>query len=44
LYIQKKKHDIHIPLLPKLSPEPKIESARVPFINIMTEPTITIEE
>ncbi|CAD8079315.1 unnamed protein product [Paramecium primaurelia] len=44
LYIQKKKHDIHIPLLPKLSPEPKIESSRVPLINIMTEPTITIEE
>ncbi|CAD8186333.1 unnamed protein product [Paramecium octaurelia] len=44
LYIQKKKHEIRIPLLPKLSPEPKIESPKLPFINIMTEPTITIEE
>ncbi|CAD8088626.1 unnamed protein product [Paramecium sonneborni] len=44
LYIQKKKNEIRLPILPKLSPEPKIESTRIPDINIMTEPTITIEE
>ncbi|CAD8092367.1 unnamed protein product [Paramecium sonneborni] len=44
LYIQKKQNSIHFPVLPKLSPESKIESPKIPNINIMTEPTIIIEE
>ncbi|CAD8170903.1 unnamed protein product [Paramecium pentaurelia] len=44
LYISKKHPKIRIPLLPKLSPEPKMEVQRMPYINIMTEPTAAIEE
>lgn len=44
LYISKKSHEIRIPILPKLSPEPKVEISRLPYINIMTEPTAAIEE
>ncbi|CAD8085177.1 unnamed protein product [Paramecium sonneborni] len=44
LFISKKHPQIHIPMFPKLSPEPKIQVHRMPYINIMTEPTATIEE
>ncbi|CAK73971.1 unnamed protein product (macronuclear) [Paramecium tetraurelia] len=44
LYISKKQPQIRIPILPKLTPEPKIEVQRMPYINIMTEPTAAIEE
>ncbi|CAD8052817.1 unnamed protein product [Paramecium primaurelia] len=44
LYISKKHPKIRIPMLPKLSPEPKMEVQRMPYINIMTEPTAAIEE
>ncbi|CAD8171150.1 unnamed protein product [Paramecium octaurelia] len=44
LCISKKHPQIRIPILPKLSPEPKMEVQRMPYINIMTEPTAAIEE